>query len=725
MTPELLKLCFKISRRINATALFVLLSYYAIGQSTEMPFGLAFKNYKNITEENLPAVDYTLIQKARQQQPEKIASEIVAYNFKTHFTPERSGSWQGYSTQYKSWFLKLHSKGAYGLALVFSGVILKPGEKLYIYNLNHSYQYDNNNLPRSGILPLDFIKGEEIVVEYDVPITNTTIGTFVIETVSHAYRDIFARENATTITDPLKRSASDSDCYRCLEGASVDHDKSAVVKLVVHYENSSRVCTGTLMNNTAQDKTPYIVSAQHCVSSQYDADRTVFIFNYDEQCGKQILSEDLKLNGAYHRASLFENDFSILELYNKPPLEFHPYYAGWDVSDQYLDLVTCVHHPHGGAKKISLSGGKIKTSNFEDGQVRTPNAFWHVAEWDMGATEGGSSGAPLFNKNHFVIGTLSGGRSECGAPYNDYFSKLSANWEPLPDPEYQLKRWLDPFASGVKTLAGIDPFEGIHASCQTISNIKSGELSLLIPYEPGSGYFAGYNSDNITSYAEKFTTADSAMITGALLNIGSINVSSPGGIVVHVQANDNGLPGESLYDIYIPYDRLKVDPLNYVPFYPYVNVKGDFFISYTLSYSPDDSFALQQAYWRDDSNNTAFLKLSSGWVAMNTVSPNHAASALGIGITLCKNIPATVPDASFTLNFYPNPAASVLIGKLPDSVDEKFLFQLYDLQGRLQSVAFSMYGSNLVISVGDLSAGIYIIKLSTTNTVFKTKFIKR
>jgi lysyl endopeptidase len=723
--PESFRLFFSISKNVNA-ALFFFLAHYAIGQRAEIPVGLAYNNYKNIAYENLPEFDYSLVQNVHQKQSEKMASEIVAYNFKTHFIPTQNGIWKLHSTNYKSWFLKLHSKGAYGIALVFSGVTLKPGEKLFIYNLNgFKGVYDMHSVPHSGVLPIDFIKGEEIVIEYDVPITNTVPGTFVIETVSHAYRNIFVNDDDVMPNGPSKRTLGDSDCYSCLEGTSIDQDKRAVVKLVVHYENSTRICTGTLLNNTAEDRTPYILTAHHCVSSQYDADRTIFIFNYDDQCGKQISRDDLKLNGAYHHASLFENDFSVLELYDRPPLEFQPYYAGWDVSDQHLNEVTCVHHPRGGSKQISLSNGYIQTSNFEDGQVRASNAFWKVTKWDMGATEGGSSGAPLFNKNHSVIGTLSGGSSECGAPYNDYFSKLSASWESQPDPEHQLKRWLDPFESGITMLEGMDPFKGIHTDCETMSNVKSDEPLQLVPYETGSGYFGGYNSDNIASYAEKFTSADSALITGVFLNIGSVNINSPGGLVIHVQSKgDNGLPDLSLYDTYVPYDKLKVDPLNYVAFYPYVKVKGDFFISYTLSYSPDDTFALQQVNWRNDSNNSAFLKLPSGWVPMNTISPNESASALGIQITSCKKVSTPVDNTNPGINFYPNPAASVLIGKLPGVMDEKFQFQLYDLQGKKQSVGYNIYDNNLVVNVADLSAGMYIIKLTTSHKAFQSKFVK-
>ena len=41
-------------------------------------------------------------------------------------------------------------------------------------------------------------------------------------------------------------------------------------------------------------------------------------------------------------------------------------------------------------------------------------SFWWIRGWDIGSTEGGSSGAPLFNAGQRVIGLLSGGIARCG-----------------------------------------------------------------------------------------------------------------------------------------------------------------------------------------------------------------------------------------------------------------------------------------------------------------------
>jgi hypothetical protein len=714
--------------------LFMVLSQRIAAQQGTIPCGLNYEIYKTIQETPFArgsfrqSIDSASSGKQRDRASgrdsnREIASGTVAYNFKTHFVPGKDGHWKTILPGVDSWFLKLRSSDAYGIAIVFSGIELMPGETLYVYN-QHGLRgpYSNSNIPRSGILPLDFLQGDEIMIEYDVPAGSQRHGTFVVETVSHAYRNIFRHDDHSN----EGRTARYSDgCYHCLEDNAIAKERRAVVQLVVQYENSARTCTGILVNNTAKDNTPYILTAEHCVSNQSDADRTVFVFGFeDEECVKQT-SHNFVLNGAYHRASLFENDFSILELYDKPPLEFQPYYAGWDISDQYLNGVTCIHHAQGGPKKVSVSNGAVRTSNLTDGPVRTPNAFWNVRRWDVGATEGGSSGAPLLNINSQVIGTLSGGTSSCEAPYNDYFAKLSASWEASSDPNRQLRYWLDPVGAGVQRVEGSDPFEGIHVDCNTISNVNPGEIQTLLPYTDGEGYFSGYNSDGIASYAEKISLADSTMLTGVTFNVGSVNQASPGGLLVSVHSSNDGIPGTALAESYVPYYRLTEDSLNYLGFYPYVKLAGEFFVSYTLSYSPEDSFALRQSDWRSHGDNTAFVKLSSGWVPMNTISPDGAGSSLAMKITVCEDKLIEPPPQETALHFYPNPATTVLIGKLPERWHEALQLQVYNLQGRQQNVIYNVFENSVVVTTADLAPGMYLVRLSTSGAHYQSKFVKQ
>ena len=84
-------------------------------------------------------------------------------------------------------------------------------------------------------------------------------------------------------------------------------------------------------------------------------------------------------------------------------------------------------------------------------------AHWRVSQWQIGYTNGGSSGSPLFNARGEVIGALTGGNSSASNPVNDYYYRLSASWEAKEEVEHQLGYWLNPQADGQQTCAGLDP----------------------------------------------------------------------------------------------------------------------------------------------------------------------------------------------------------------------------------------------------------------------------
>ena len=105
-------------------------------------------------------------------------------------------------------------------------------------------------------------------------------------------------------------------------------------------------------------------------------------------------------------------DFALVELSRKRPEEYDPYYAGWNRTvASSTNNVTTIHHPAGDVKKISRRYGVVATGNFGSGF--DTNTHWHIPAWDLGTTEGGSSGAPLFDRDHKIIGALTGGDASC------------------------------------------------------------------------------------------------------------------------------------------------------------------------------------------------------------------------------------------------------------------------------------------------------------------------
>lgn len=123
------------------------------------------------------------------------------------------------------------------------------------------------------------------------------------------------------------------------------------------------------------------------------------------------------------------------------------YYSGWSRAGATPTTYVTVHHPQGDIKKISI--GYNDASSYGD--------YWRVV-WSDGITEPGSSGAPLFNENHKLIGQLYNGSSSCSnQDGSDNFGKFSVSWDYGSTSTTRLKDWLDPYNSGVTEIDNLPP----------------------------------------------------------------------------------------------------------------------------------------------------------------------------------------------------------------------------------------------------------------------------
>ena len=94
----------------------------------------------------------------------------------------------------------------------------------------------------------------------------------------------------------------------------------------------------------------------------------------------------------------------------------------------------------------------MKKICFDDDSPSQQNQFgaavWYIDQWELGVTEGGSSGSPLFDQNHRVIGQLYGGGAACAGSVNngqpDWYGRFDVSWglglSEYLDPQ-ELGRW--------------------------------------------------------------------------------------------------------------------------------------------------------------------------------------------------------------------------------------------------------------------------------------------
>ena len=138
-----------------------------------------------------------------------------------------------------------------------------------------------------------------------------------------------------------------------------------------------------------------------------------------------------------------------------PHPAFGVYYAGWDRSRSDPLRSAVIHHPNTDVKRISFDLDRATTTSHLRAEQRYGSDHIRVGAWDLGSTEGGSSGAPLFNHDKRVVGQLHGGYAGCGDPRADWFGRFSAAWTGRGRLGLRLSDWLDPLGTGALILDGL------------------------------------------------------------------------------------------------------------------------------------------------------------------------------------------------------------------------------------------------------------------------------
>ena len=411
---------------------------------------------------------------AANRNPEQGLPDWAGFSIKTYITPDISGSLLSWPEGGKSWVIRATSPGAPTLSLVIEDANLAPNSILYVYSEDNPTQYYAIKAEEivSGYISTPPALGDALIIEYYEPdAANKLQGSFAITDL------VIIVNGYEAFRTDTKSLGNADDCLiniNCEEGDNWQNQKRGVARILLRSGTQWFWCSGSLVNNTAQDGTPYFLTAHHCGANASADDRNVwrFFFNFERPgCDNTGTPPENVLTGCQLRASgpiTGSSDFQLLELNSMPPESWNPYYNGWDRNNTASPSGVGIHHPAGDAKKISTyTSSTVSSTPTISGQTMASQAAWRV-NWaptvnGHSVTQGGSSGSPLFNSDGLIMGKLSGGSSSCGSPnLPDFYGKFSFSWESYgTEAEDQLKPWLDPLGTGVTTLNGLDPYADI------------------------------------------------------------------------------------------------------------------------------------------------------------------------------------------------------------------------------------------------------------------------
>ncbi len=693
----------------------------------------------------MPSFDVTAALRQSQQDQTNLKSLEFAHKFYPFLRPDNSGI--GFVTgKMKVWRVGIRSKGAYSLNILFSKFRLPPGAQLFVYNSDQSEilgSYTEKNNTELNMLPVQPVGGDELIVEYQEPLDAVFNGEIEVGEVNHDFLGIFFR--ATEMRDPQQ------DCHPNLICYPEDiQPGSGVVGLII---NGTTYCTGSLVNNTAEDGTPYLLTATHCLNSNYNpgflanrrydivAGSIVAFFNYNSPLCDTDIRGPLQMTMASADSVLISerHDISLLRLKEIPPAEYQPYYLGWNAGSSPSAPFHGLHHPNGGIKKVAIDEDRPRLGSFTlpNNYQAEPNSFWEVGAWDTGATEGGSSGSPLIDREKRVLGTLTGGASMCSSPRGpDSYASLFKFWDvqgSLDNPN-PISHYLDPEGSQVMQLAGFNPYA--QQPFTKSHNFKPDDMAVKYLFQQVP-LFATNNTFGYTEFAEQFYARDNAELRGVFISSPSVNSISNMNIRIRVYSGENG-PERLLYeqpynysyryfsntDFPIASRDMRHNIENYIRFNEPVAVSGTFYISYYDANGIPAGFSAFSAEARRVGSgivSTAWMKNASGWVKSSENIENPINTTLLIAPYVIGNTSTSVePEKEqFKLVVYHSSEVKRIFIESNYDLVEWEIFYSSGIKIHHETIDISI--SRGSYSSTHLPKGVYIVRVKTVDGTVSAK----
>lgn len=671
----------------------------------------------------------------------RIGGLKFAHTLFTNLSPQNAGVSFTVGDSLRVWKVGVRSPGAFSLNVLFSEFDLPDGASVFLYNEDRSSilgGFTNRNNPGGGEFSVAPVEGDALTIEYHEPINAAYSGKIRITEINHDYLGLF--RSGTRFNQVNLPCLPEVTCDSTLEPLS----RSTCLLII----NGNTFCTGTLLNNTAGDGRPFVLTASHCLQNNAAyGNRLIAYLNYHSpRCNPQIRgAQAFSLSGSQTRALSNEVDFALLELNELPPADYRPYLAGWTTDTvtttaPYVNL----HHPWGETLKYSLEADTLQPANWtgiNDGIAR--GNHWRVLRWETGHTWYGSSGSPLFDNHHRLCGALtggdSGGTTGCDTLYvGDFFFRFHKAWDQFADSTKQLKYWLAPGMTDtsrrVLTVDGLDPYADNPA--RRLSNIQpTDSLGIIRLKAPEKGPLVGQNSLGTNQYAEHFTTSQPSMTHGIYLMAvkGMFNNDVP--ITVKLHAG-GPTPGSLLakvilnptYKDYISGRLAKVSQThfgqaeNYLRFSEPISVGTDFYVSYQVDYdleSVNDSFFVYTAIRPTNASHSAWHLGHRSWQPLTAHPNNPVSTALWIEpLVMADTI--TQPADTLTEPDSMDIASPIMIYARQES--KAYLFFPDEWKGRCSVDFYNLAGQRCLhledeppvatFELGTLTQGLYLVYVS-------------
>ena len=448
-------------------------------------------------------------------------------------TPDTDGTWEDLDGKLSVWRLRVSSRGAASLNLGFTRYVMPEGGVLFIYATDDSYRlrpYTSQDNKAHGELWTPVVLADDIVVEVTLPPGTEDQLDLELGFINVGYRGF---------GDILGGGDRQGYCNIDVICPQGDGWRDEIQSVAAIQRSGSMVCTGFMVNNTAEDETPYFMTAYHCgVTSSTDSTLVCYWNFVSPNCG-DLCCGSLSQNqsGSTLMSSYYNSDFTLVLLDDDPDPSWDVTFAGWERSSSNPTSAVCIHHPGVDEKAISFEDDACTTTSYLSTSTPGDGTHIRVIDWDLGTTEGGSSGSPLFDQNHHVVGQLHGGYAACGNDDSDWYGRFSISWS------HGLSSYLDPLSSGVTNLDTLVPGAAGLKVTPSEGLVSSGDTGG--PFTPSSKV---YTLENQGSYGINYTVSKSQSWVSLNNTGGYLPADGTAYVTVSINSNANSLPNGGYAD---------------------------------------------------------------------------------------------------------------------------------------------------------------------------------
>jgi hypothetical protein len=425
-------------------------------------------------------VDLNPLIDAAAKSPEQFAVNI------SHGTSSAAnGTWNRQGTT-STWLYSVRIPSAISMSFHASEVRLPPSAVLTVSTSRASVGYRARDVTRSGLwgrpMPGD-------TLNFSLSVSSAEAGKvrLQIESLQAGYRSLGGGVPDHPHYAAIRRAAatSTSGCtenYSCHVTAGNQGASQATVALLV---SNLYQCTGTLLNDTSTDGTPYVLTARHCETGELGggdpaaAATVTVLWDTVSPCAGDLGSiYDASTPGQTGATTMLEQqDIWLLHL-DAPPVASDAYYAGWDASGTSFTGGYNINDALGEDQQyVGWNGtGILEQIPGATLGISYDSTFWGVVN-AVGSLGAGASGSGLFSPANQVVGSaslgvLTPGENSAGicpaaspatpapASVTALFTALSGVWTSAADRTSStgsrtLKSFLDPQSTGQLTTTGI------------------------------------------------------------------------------------------------------------------------------------------------------------------------------------------------------------------------------------------------------------------------------